>query len=270
MNKNRHIVVVGGTGYIGEYVVAMLRTHDVAVSVIGLGVADQYDSDVITDIVWLAKPDGLSIKEFFADYPKTPNLKRIFYASTALIYPESGGPHNEKVAIDPLQKYEKDKVSEEMWISDFAKKNGALLTIMRFANVYGGIKNRGFVFHLMNALLSGDALRLNGDGTMKRDFIHIEDLVKYIEFLVFSEQVEARALYNLVTGNEYSLHDLISIAEKVSVKKISVEHRDPIIEKKGMSVSPEKILKKTGFRPHYDIKTGLTKTYTTFKEHYEV
>ena len=264
MQQVRKILVVGGTGYIGEYVTKMLQIHsNVTVAVIGLESHDTYDSNLIDDIIWLARPDGLAIADFFTDSVTWKNLKSIVYASTALLYKDELVSHDENGTIDPLQPYEKLKFKEEQWIRGYASNLKVSLLITRFANVYGGVKNRGIVYHMMHALISNNTLTINGDGDIRRDFIFIEDLVDHLEYLLFNIKINDFSIYNICTGKQYSVNEIIAALEKVSGKKLKVVHGAAIIEKKNMSLLNDSIVKLSGFAPKHNLIEGLTKTYNT-------
>ena len=67
-----------------------------------------------------------------------------------------------------------------MLLSGYAGAYGMATCALRFSNVYGpGMAHKdSFVPRLMRAALAGSTVRIYGDGTQRRDLVHVDDVVR--------------------------------------------------------------------------------------------
>lgn len=88
---------------------------------------------------------------------------------------------------------------------------------MRIFPVYGGNERNSVISKWCEEMKNDKQPTVYGDGTQKRDFIHIEDVVDQIILL---ESMRAVGLIDVGTGNPTSFNDIIQTINKVLEKDI--------------------------------------------------
>ena len=141
----------------------------------------------------------------------------VFSSSGGAIYGDPvGGKADEDHPLNPCSPYGVAKLAGEKYLAAFAPEAGFLVTVLRYANVYGprqdGRGEAGVVGIWMNRLLSGQDAVVNGDGEQTRDFVHVADVVAANQ-AAFVHRVPG--VFNVGTGIETSvraLYDLVAAA----------------------------------------------------------
>jgi nucleoside-diphosphate-sugar epimerase len=84
-----------------------------------------------------------------------------------------------------------------------------------------------FVSHYVDAINTGESLRLPANGTPKRDLLHVEDFAQACD--AFIDSVIRHGLYNLGGGaeNTLSLRELITKMEEISGLQAVIEEENP-------------------------------------------
>jgi UDP-glucose 4-epimerase len=170
------------------------------------------------------------------------NVKNIVFSSSATVY---GDPHavpiTEDFPISATNPYGKTKLFIEEILKDlYQSDNKWNITLLRYFNPIGahesgeigedpkGIPNNLLPFISQVAVGKLEELLVFGndyptsDGTGVRDYIHVVDLalghIRALEKLIGQTGVH---IYNLGTGQGYSVLDMITAFEKASGRKIN-------------------------------------------------
>lgn len=260
------IVLVGGTGFVGEYLSKNLNSRKKdEVVVAGRETSLRNCCKDAQVIVVMTQPNRKVMKELADFTASAKSLNKIVYLSTLLLYPSSTKKNNEEKLPDPLTDYEKNKYKEELFLSEITKKYDRYLTIARLGNIYGDVKNKGIINLLFRALIQKEDLVIQGDPVKKiRDYIFIEDAVYFLEFLVFQSQKKQKEIFNVCTGKGTSLLKLIEKAGAISGGKINFISEEQIREKKAIRGDNRKILALSGYKIKYSLTKGLKKTYQNY------
>ncbi|WP_194191058.1 UDP-glucose 4-epimerase GalE [Clostridium chrysemydis] len=201
---------------------------------------------------------------------KRNNVKNFIFSSSATVYGEQEiMPIEEGFKLkEPKNPYGKTKVITEKILSDLAKSDDAWkIAILRYFNPVGAHES-GLIGELPNGIpnnlmpylskvAAGELKELNvfgnnyetKDGTGVRDYIHVVDLAKGHAIIIDNiYKFNKLKVYNLGTGNGYSVIEVIKEFEKISGKKINYK----IVEKRkgdvGVSyASPKKINEELGW-----------------------
>jgi len=112
------------------------------------------------------------------------------------------------------------KHSGEEWCKLYHDLYGLRICVLRIFNVYGPENPKG-VIHDFMMQLSNDSLRVFGDGTQIRDYVHVSDVVKSIKELLVNE---SNGLVEIGTGVKTSVNDLIILFERELKRKFHVDH----------------------------------------------
>jgi len=289
MSEIKKILVIGGTGFIGSYLVNNLATRPGSqLNVVCYGdlslenklpnvnyhqidltkASDEFNElvDRSDCIVSLATPNSELIKNLI-DSVNLAGSKKIVYTSTLLVYPDSDRVHSEDVKPSPETEYEKNKVEEEKLLTNLAKSGKSKVSIARLGNVYGNVKNRGLVNHIMLALKNNLPLTINGQGGHRRNYIFVQDVADLLEFLIFHDQQSEIDFYNICSDVSHTINEVVTEAERISGQKINKIYGEPIKEKFSVTGSNKKLTEISGRKPKYDLSSGLQQAYNNYFKH---
>lgn len=277
------VTVIGGTGFVGDYLTEELsKIANIQVKII---YRSTLPSKYISGVEYLKIDTETHFKKFYEVLSKTdyliilsrPNpkliqsiidsglkFKKIVYASTILVYPNSPSKQNEASDLVPVNDYERNKINEEKMLIDFAENSGVKLTLARLTNVYGDVKNRALIHWILQALVKDKEFKLNNNGLPVRDFIFVRDAAKFLKLLTFLNQNLDVEIYNVCTGQGFNINQVIKKAEKVGGKKIKIQRGEDTDEKLSVIGDNSKIVKATGFKPEYTLDIGLREAYKNY------
>jgi UDP-glucose 4-epimerase len=105
------------------------------------------------------------------------------------------------------------KLAVEKYTAMYAKLNGVEYRICRPANIYGEGQRlnigQGVIGVFLERALKGQPIEIWGDGTNRRDYLYVKDMIDAIMKLMRHE--EQGRVFNVSTGIGYSLHDIVRI-----------------------------------------------------------
>jgi len=209
-------------------------------------------------------------------------VRRIIFASTggALYGEPEKLPASEDTPIEPLSPYGVSKYCVENYLNYFKRlyelrdrhaslrsahddkeerSVGIERVILRYANVYGPrqdpLGEAGVVAIFTGKILKGEKPVIYGDGTQTRDYVYVEDVVKANVLALEGKE----GTYNIGTGKETSVNELIEVFSKVLGREIKPEYTPPRIgEVHRISLDGEKAKKELGFVPKYSLEEGIS------------
>lgn len=282
------ILLLGGNGFIGDYLAAKLKQKsrhefkvvgrasltavDAGYDYIRLDLSrpDKKIQELIdwSDVVVVLTRDKIQIIDnLLAALRARCRPIRIVYLSTLLLYSDSDLPQDESVPVEPKTDYEKSKYVEEQKLLQFVTENTwCKLCVVRMANVYGDIKNRGVINSIFHALSTSAPLRINGPGDSARDYIFIEDAAELLSFLTLWQQESSYEIVNICNGQVYDVQEIKRMVEEITGAKIVTVRGPAVAEKKRIIGNSKKILNLSGYQMKYDIVRGLKKTFENYKK----
>jgi hypothetical protein len=141
---------------------------------------------------------------------------------------------------------------------------------LRYANVYGPRQNTegeaGVVAIFGSRILRGDPVTVFGDGTQTRDYVFVGDVAR-ANVRAATGPLPKRtsidsAAFNVGTGKEISVNDLVSTMLKATGRNVPVKNAPARAgELQRSAVDPGKIGKQWGWKPEVDLAEGLRQTY---------
>ena len=149
------------------------------------------------------------------------------------------------------------KMAEE--VADFYHKNfGLSFVILRPPNVYGPGSDHGVVYNFIKSAKETGGVNIHGDGTQKRDFLFVGDLVDAIVKSINHET--AWDIFNVTTSDPKDLNELVSTLSKVMGKDIKANYQGEAQDAKVVSADNSKAMKELGWEPQTSLEEGLAKT----------
>jgi UDP-glucose 4-epimerase len=132
-------------------------------------------------------------------------------------------PISEAMAPSPLSPYGASKLATEGLCSAYSASYGLPCVSLRFSNIYGpnSAHKKSVVAAYIKRVFDDQPLIVYGDGTQRRDYLFVGDLVRGI-----AEAIGQRVhgTFQLGSGKPTALLDLIRALETVVGRKIAVEH----------------------------------------------
>ncbi len=189
----------------------------------------------------------------------------VFPSSSAVYGNLSEDMAKEDMPTKPLNNYGAMKVSCEALCLGYYNSYGLGTVILRFTNIYGvGTypKWRTVVSNFILRALKGEPLIIHGTGEQRRDFVHIDDVIEIYK-LVITPKAKGE-IFNAGSGYTASVKELAEIIKEISSKKgkevkITFEKARESKERTfGYDIGK---LKSLGFKPKYDIRKGMEKTF---------
>ena len=250
--QSKKILVAGGAGFIGSYVVEELVQAGAAVTVLDdlssgnmqnlkhlidkiqfiHGSINDYQQtasaargqDIIIHEAFPASLCSLSPEHQFIETGTlgTYNLLRLavenksifIYASSISVYGKQlSDTINEDHPLDPIITYGATKLSGEIYCRAFEKEYGLNFVILRYSDVYGPrFKRTGAPIAFLLRALNSEPLQVHGDGSQARDYTFVTDIAKGT-ILALQEPAFGKTV-NIASGNSCTILDL---ANKVNI-----------------------------------------------------
>jgi UDP-glucuronate 4-epimerase len=189
----------------------------------------------------------------------------LLYASSSSVYGNNRKlPFSEDDNVDnPVSLYAATKKSNELLAAAYTHLYNIPSTGLRFFTVYGPWGRPDMaVFRFTEAISQGKQLQVYGDGTMRRDFTYIDDIINGLTGIIGSRQTgnNPPALLNIGNNNPVTVMDLITEIENSLGKKAVIEYL-PVQpgDVNATYADITRIRKYCGFRPSTDIRSGIRK-----------
>jgi len=171
----------------------------------------------------------------------------------------------ESTALHPLTPYGATKAAAEMLLSAYANCYGIRGAAMRFSNVYGpGMEAKdGFIPRLMRAARDGRGVEIRGDGTMKRDIVHVDDLAQGILVILHSEH---SGPVILGSGDSVSVMDVVQAAREATRTPIPATHVPAGDGEMPAVILDISLARSLGHDPQIGLVEGLKTVWPEFRQ----
>ncbi len=186
----------------------------------------------------------------------------VFFSSCAIYGEGSNGGHffsetNPKI---PNGWYARGKAEAENLIEGF-QSLGLPALILRITNPYGFVQGRsamqGVIPAIFHAIRDSRPLQVWGDGSATKDFIHMEDLLNAIDFLVANR---ATGIFNIASSQPTSVNELVSLIESQTGCPVEKCYRPPSAwDVQNGRYSNARLSTLTGWAPKISLEAGIQK-----------
>lgn len=187
------------------------------------------------------------------------DVKNLIFASSSSVYGNNEKvPFTESDIVDyPISPYAATKKSGELLCHTYHHLYDFKINCLRFFTVYGPRQRPDLAIHKFSKMiLSDETIPMFGDGTTKRDYTYIDDIIQGIKLAI--NNLNSFEVFNLGESRTIMLKDLISLIEneigkKANIEKLPLQPGD--VEQTYADVSKAKEL--LGYNPQYDIEEGV-------------
>jgi nucleoside-diphosphate-sugar epimerase len=202
------------------------------------------------------------------------SVKRIFYSSSACMYPEHNqldpnNPNCEESSAypaNPDSEYGWEKLFSERLYLAFKRNCNLEVRIARFHNIFGpeGTWNGGkekapaAMCRKVAEMLEGGEIEVWGDGLQTRSFLYIDECVEGVLRLMRSD---FEGPVNIGSEEMVTINELAQHAINISGKNITIKNVPGFTGVRGRNSDNKLIQEKLGWSPNYPLYNGLTETY---------
>jgi nucleoside-diphosphate-sugar epimerase len=226
-----------------------------------------------------------------AEYAVKFNIKKLFYSSSACMYPEHNqldpeNPNCEESSAypaNPDSEYGWEKLFSERLYLAFHRNYGLNVRIARFHNIFGpygtykGGKEKAPAAMCRKVCEATDEIEVWGDGNQTRSFLYIDECLEAMQRLMDSDFIGP---VNIGSDEMVTINQLAQLAIDISGKEIKVHNifGEEFVQKyghkcplgvKGRNSDNNLIFEKLNWKPTQPLREGLIKTFQWINNQYE-
>jgi len=255
-----------------EAVKGIDKVYQLAANMGGIKFITSVKADVVRD--------NILINTNMAEVCRLVGVKRLFFSSSACIYPKY---KQEQTNVTPLKEsdaypadcedgYGWEKLISERMYKNFYEDYGLEVRISRYHNIYGpegtydgGREKAPAALSRKIALAKdGDEIEIWGDGHQTRSFCYIDDCLEGTFRLMESD---FREPLNIGSDRLVTIDELVDMIAKIAGKDITKKH---LLDKpqgvRGRNSDNTLCKKVLGWEPKISLEDGLEKTYKWIEE----
>jgi nucleoside-diphosphate-sugar epimerase len=207
------------------------------------------------------------------------NIRRVFYSSSACMYPEHNqlDPDNPMTAEDsaypaePDSEYGWEKLFSERLFLAFHRNYGMEVRIARFHNIFGPEgtwkggreKAPAALCRKVAETPAGGEIEMWGDGSQTRSFLYIDECLEGVARLTRSDWIGP---VNIGSEEMVSINQLARMIMDIAGKRLSIRHVPGPVGVRGRNSDNRLIREKLGWEPNAPLVKGLEKTYAWIEE----
>ncbi len=200
--------------------------------------------------------------------------KRIFYSSSACIYPERNqmDPDNPRCSEDsaypaaPDSEYGWEKLFSERLYKAYSRNYGLITRIARFHNIFGPMGTwRGGREKAPAALCrkaaeapDGGSMEIWGDGKQTRSFLYVDECIDGIRLLIESDLDD---VVNIGSDEMVTINRLAAMTMEFSGKSLTLEHIQGPQGVRGRNSDNRMIQEFLGWAPSQPLVEGMKRTF---------
>lgn len=193
------------------------------------------------------------------------DVRKLTYGSSASVY---GNPRyvpvTEDHPFDNQTLYGATKIAKEALMQSWAYSNNVPYIGFRYFNIYSERQGLGAFYtqvfqKWIHAIHNGEEIILYGDGEQTLDLVHSSDAARANILALFNDNVKNEH-FNVGTGRETSLKEILKLIEKLLGKKAKVKYVDSdphLVRRRCASI--KKISEQLGFEAKVSVEEGTQK-----------
>lgn len=201
-------------------------------------------------------------------------IKRIFYSSSACMYPEYNqlDPENPKCTEEsaypaaPDSEYGWEKLFSERLYLSYHRNHGMEVRIARFHNIFGPQgtwtggreKAPAAMCRKVAEAPEGGIIEVWGDGKQTRSFLYIDECVEGIRHLM---QSDFTGPVNLGSEEMITINNFAKMAIDISGKNLTIKNIPGPTGVRGRNSDNKLMFEKLGWQPSQPLLEGMRKTY---------
>ena len=207
------------------------------------------------------------------------NKTKIFYSSSACIYPEYNQMDASSLNCEessaypaaPYSEYGWEKLFSERLYLAYSKNHKIPIAIARYHNIFGpestftGGREKSPAAICRKIIETSGKIEIWGDGQQTRSFLYIDECIEGTRRLMSSNYQEP---VNIGSDEMISINELVNMISSYSNKEIIIEHIDGPTGVRCRNSDNKLIYSKIGWKPTMGLEEGIKKTYDWIKNVY--
>jgi len=202
------------------------------------------------------------------------SVKKVFYSSSACMYPEHNqlDPDNPNCVEDsaypaaPDSEYGWEKLFSERLYFAFAKNYGLNVRVARYHNIFGpqgtwtGGREKAPAAFCRKAAMTdvGNSIEVWGDGSRTRSFLYIDECIEATRRFVDSD---FQGPVNIGSEEMITIQNFAKMAIDISGKDLAINNIDGPLGVHGRNSDNNLYREKMGWEPTQPLREGMEKTY---------
>jgi UDP-glucose 4-epimerase len=191
----------------------------------------------------------------------------VFASTGGALYGDAPLPTPEDSPTQPLAPYGASKLAAEAYVTTWSRLHGLANVVLRLGNVYGPRQaphgEAGVVAIFSAKLVAGETPTIFGDGEQTRDYVYVGDVA---DAFVRAAESGRAATYNVGTGRETSVNELLEILQRVARTSIEAEFAPPRPgELLRSALDASLIAAELDWRATLELHDGLAATFATYR-----
>jgi len=207
------------------------------------------------------------------------NIKRVFYSSSACMYPahnqeDPDNPNCEESSAypaNPDSEYGWEKLFSERLYLAYNRNFGMECRVARYHNIFGpegtwdGGKEKAPAATCRKVAMAkdGDVLPVWGDGLQTRSFLYVDECIEGTVRLLRSN---FEGPVNIGSEEMIAINDLVRMVIAIGEKDLSIENVPGPVGVRGRNSDNRLIREKLQWEPSQSLQTGMEKTYAWILE----
>jgi GDP-D-mannose 3', 5'-epimerase len=210
-----------------------------------------------------------------ADYGVKRRVKKLFYSSSACMYPayNQEDPKNPKCAEStaypaaPDSEYGWEKLFSERLFLAYRRNHGMDVRVARFHNIFGpegtweGGREKAPAALCRKVAQQPDngEIEIWGDGEQTRSFLYIDECLQAVRRLMNSD---FSGPVNIGSEEMVTINEMGRMIMKLAGKELRIKHIDGPLGVRGRNSDNKLMRSKLGWEPKMRLEEGLSKTYS--------
>ena len=196
------------------------------------------------------------------------SIKQFVFGSSSSVYGINAKvPFSEDDPIrQPISPYAATKAAGELLCHTYSHLYGLRCICLRFFTVYGPRQRPDLAIHKFAKLITqGKPIPVFGDGTTRRDYTYIDDIINGVLAAIDYDQTEYEVI-NLGESRTVELNELIALLEKELGTKATIERQPPQpgdVPQTFADITRARAL--LGYNPQTQIEDGLRRFVEWFR-----
>lgn len=234
-----------------------------------------FTGDNDADVMYNSAKINLNVLNAVIKY-QDPKKTKIFYSSSACIYPEEIQMDNKDISLkeesaypaNPDSEYGWEKLFSERLYLSFLKNYGLDVKVARFHNIYGPLgtwtggkeKAPAAICRKVSEASSQNNYEVEiwGDGLQTRSFLYIDDCIEATRRFMNSD---FNGPINIGSEEMVSINELAEIVGEISDKNIVLKHIDGPLGVRGRNSNNDLIREILNWNYEYSLKQGISETF---------
>lgn len=203
-------------------------------------------------------------------------VKKLFFASSACVYPHNGEDMARCVETDaypayPDNEYGWEKLFSERMYKSFERQFGLNVFIARFHSIVGDYsvwnndraKAHSALIYKVARAHDDEEIEVIGDGEQVRTFLYVKDCIRAVRLLMDSN---CKRVLNIGSDVCVSINDYVRLIQKIAGKNIRIKHIAGATGVKFRYCAIDEIKKEIGWEPQINLEESTRITYDFIME----